>query len=213
MGAGAHQSGCHSAYRCPSDHHSYVWYDGSGAGFDCVKPGAPEYNPASDTSTIVYGGLTYYCRPIGGSLPPPPPPPPRVALCHVSGPYPDKHCTPGALFTAITATQVCRPGYSNRVRRVSQATKDRVFARYGIAVHDGSTYEVDHFIPLELGGSNTLSNLFPEAASPVPGFHQKDKLENALHRRVCNASMTIEAAQAAIRKNWIAAYKRYVHAN
>jgi len=133
-------------------------------------------------------------------------------MCHVNGPYPDKHCTPGALFTAITATRVCRPGYSERVRSVSQATKVLVFARYGIPAHAGSAYEVDHFIPLELGGSNAIGNLFPEAASPVPGFHQKDRLENALRRRVCNASMTIKAAQAAIRKNWVAAYNRYVPA-
>jgi hypothetical protein len=78
IGAGvapAHQSGCHSAHSCPSDHHAYVWYDGAGQGWDCVKPGAPEYDPSHDTSVITYDGYTYYCR-AAGSPPPLPPPPP-----------------------------------------------------------------------------------------------------------------------------------------
>jgi hypothetical protein len=69
-----HQSGCHSNHSCPSDHHTYVWYDSSGQGWDCVEPGAPEYDPAQDTTTISYGGYTYYCR-AAGSTPPPYPSP------------------------------------------------------------------------------------------------------------------------------------------
>jgi hypothetical protein len=72
-GAFAHQDGCHSAHSCPSDHHTYVWYDGGGQGWDCVEPGAPEYDPSRDTTTIVYDGRTYYCRPAGAAPPPPPP--------------------------------------------------------------------------------------------------------------------------------------------
>src|SRR4051812_12899877 len=55
----AHQSGCHSSHSCPSDHHSYVWVDAAGQGWDCAEPGAPEYVPSRDTSTITYGGSTY----------------------------------------------------------------------------------------------------------------------------------------------------------
>src|SRR5215211_1001971 len=70
--AAAHSSGCHSAHSCPSDHHTYVWNDGSGQGWDCAKPGAPEYDPSQDTTTITYGGHTYYCRAAGSATPPPP---------------------------------------------------------------------------------------------------------------------------------------------
>src|SRR2546425_517746 len=66
----AHTSGCHSAHSCPSDHHTYVWYDAGGQGWDCVKSGAPEYNPATDTTTITYDGYTYYCA-APGSIPRP----------------------------------------------------------------------------------------------------------------------------------------------
>lgn len=62
-GAPSHQSGCHSQHTCPSDHHTYVWTDTStGLLWDCVEPGASEYNAALDTTVIVYQGLTYYCR-------------------------------------------------------------------------------------------------------------------------------------------------------
>src|SRR3954451_19219534 len=68
-GAFAHQSGCHSQHSCPSDHHSYVWYDSSGQGWDCAEPGAREYDPSRDTTTISYGGYTYYCRAAGSTTP------------------------------------------------------------------------------------------------------------------------------------------------
>jgi hypothetical protein len=38
---------------------------------------------------------------------------------------------------------------------------------------------------LEPGRSNSIRNLWPEAALPEPGFHEKDKIENDLHRQVC----------------------------
>src|SRR3954447_23171235 len=67
-GASAHSNTCHSQHTCPSDHHTYVWTDPTtGLSWDCAEPGAPEYNPILDTTVIVYAGLTYYCRPAGGT--------------------------------------------------------------------------------------------------------------------------------------------------
>src|SRR6266516_28739 len=64
--ASSPQSGCHSQHTCPSDHHTYVWVDPrTGLLWDCVEPGAPEYDPSLDTTTIVWDGLTYYCRSAG----------------------------------------------------------------------------------------------------------------------------------------------------
>jgi micrococcal nuclease len=72
-GAFAHQSGCHSAHSCPSDHHTYLWYDGGGQGWSCARPGSDTYDPARDTTTITYDGYTYYCYAYGSAPPPPPP--------------------------------------------------------------------------------------------------------------------------------------------
>jgi hypothetical protein len=64
-----HRSGCHTAHSCPSDHHSYVWFDAAGQGWDCAKPGAPEVT-AADTQTIFYAGLRYLCHRAGGAQAP-----------------------------------------------------------------------------------------------------------------------------------------------
>src|SRR3954452_23475764 len=102
--AAAHQSGCHSAHSCPSDHHTYVWYDASGQGWSCAEPGAPEYDPSTDTTTITYGGYTYYCYAVGSAplpapspapQPTPTPTPPSTDAGCVVGSHPDFSCTPG----------------------------------------------------------------------------------------------------------------------
>ena len=66
VSADAHRSPCHLAHSCPSDHHSYVWFDTAGHGWDCAKVGAPEVT-AADTQRIYYGGLAYQCRQAGGA--------------------------------------------------------------------------------------------------------------------------------------------------
>ena len=86
--------------------------------------------------------------------------------------------------------------------------KSAVEREYGLAVRSyGSTLEIDHIVSLELGGSNNIANLFPERASPAPGFHVKDKLENKLDDLVCAGSMTLHAAQVSIATNWRGLYK------
>lgn len=126
--------------------------------------------------------------------------------CVINGPYPDHACTPGAIFSDVTKDQVCAPGYSSSVRNVPQSEKNEDFAEYGITHHATGGYEVDHFISLELGGSNDIANLFPEAAVPVPGFHEKDKVENYLHAQVCNGSITLAEAQREISGDWVKVY-------
>jgi hypothetical protein len=124
-----------------------------------------------------------------------------------NGKLPDPACTPGDLMSPlVTKEQVCTPGYSSGVRSVTDSTKNKVYAEYGITSHATGQYEVDHFVSLELGGSNDISNLFPEPASPKPGFHEKDKVENYLHDQVCSGAMTLQTAQIAIATNWLDVY-------
>jgi hypothetical protein len=94
------------------------------------------------------------------------------------------------------------------VRDVPRSRKDAVYAAYGIHRHfDGRTGEVDHLVSLELGGSNARANLFPEAAVPRPGSHEKDRLENRLHAEVCAGTLTLRSAQRAIATDWVKAYR------
>ena len=69
LSATAHRSGCHPAHSCPSDHHSYIWFDAAGQGWDCAKVGAPEVT-AADTQAIFYDGLRYQCHRAGGTKTP-----------------------------------------------------------------------------------------------------------------------------------------------
>jgi hypothetical protein len=72
---------------------------------------------------------------------------------------------------------------------------------------------VDHLISLELGGSNSIRNLWPESFSTQPwNARVKDRLENRLHREVCSGRMSLHDAQRAIATNWIDAYNTYVGA-
>ncbi len=48
-----------------------------------------------------------------------------------------------------------------------------------------------------------MANLFPEAAAPTPGFHQKDSLENETSRRACSGRASYRTLQQRIAKNWV----------
>jgi len=116
--------------------------------------------------------------------------------------YPNPTLTPGAILTTDAST-ICTPGYASSVRNVSTATKKQVYAEYSVSYPQPTgAYEVDHFIPLEIGGSNDLANLWLEAATPTPGFHQKDQFENFEHQQVCKGSISVAEAQSRMTSDW-----------
>lgn len=137
----------------------------------------------------------------------------KTTGCVVQGALPDSACTPGAIFPNVTKQQVCVPGYARSVRNVPQSEKKQVFAEYGILKHPAGAYEVDHLVSLELGGTNDIANLWPEAATPKPGFHEKDRVENFLHSQVCNGSITLKQAQVEIATNWLNVYHSIAQSN
>jgi len=83
-----------------------------------------------------------------------------------------------------------------------------VYSEYGLVERTTGEYEVDHDVPLEAGGSNDIANLWPEAAEPRPGFHEKDQVENYLHDQVCAGTMSLLDAQRAIATNWLDVYRQ-----
>jgi hypothetical protein len=132
-----------------------------------------------------------------------------VALAQKPGPpiLPDPKLTPGASLP-VTVDDIKVKGYAHKVRDVPQSVKDRAYAEYGITGHKAGEYEVDHLISLELGGSNSLKNLWPESYKTRPwNAHVKDQLENKLHDLVVSGRMTLPDAQRLISTDWIAAYK------
>jgi hypothetical protein len=131
----------------------------------------------------------------------------KTTDCQVQGALPDPACSPGAVFPNATKDTICVYGYTKSVRNVPESLKNLVYESYGITSRKPNEYEMDHIIPLELGGSNDIANLYPEAAAPEPGFHQKDKVENYLHDQVCNNLIDLKSAQNQIANDWLYVYR------
>ena len=127
--------------------------------------------------------------------------------CHArdDGRLPDPACTPGSTDPRITqasiATTICRAGWTATVRPPASATdrakRDVAYPAYGIPAATPS--ELDHLVPLELGGSNDITNLWIEVGR-VPNV--KDAVENRLRAEVCAGRVSLAAAQLAIAANW-----------
>lgn len=121
---------------------------------------------------------------------------------------PDPKLTPGATLS-VTRDDICVPGYTQKVRNIPDAVKRQVYASYGIASHKAGDFEVDHLISLELGGSNSPKNLWPESYRTQPwNAHVKDALENRLHADICTNQVDMATVQHEIAADWIGAYKR-----
>ena len=116
---------------------------------------------------------------------------------------PNRQLTPGAIQSSDTAA-ICTPGWAEAHRDVSDATKDYVAREYALSSRFG--YEIDHLIPLELGGANSVPNLWPEPYGSAFGATQKDGLEDYLHEQVCHHGLPLAAAQHEIAANWYAAW-------
>ena len=114
----------------------------------------------------------------------------------------------------VTVQDLCVTGYTKKVRNVPAEMKREVYEEYGVTSHGSGDYEVDHLIPLELGGSNSIKNLWPESHRTSPWNAQvKDRLEGKLHELVCSGQLDLKTAQQAIAADWIGAYKFYVSPN
>jgi hypothetical protein len=101
---------------------------------------------------------------------------------------------------------ICIKGYTATVRPPQSETgpvKRSMYPAYGIPV--GTVSELDHLIPLELGGDNDTANLWPEVGK-IP--NPKDLVENALRAAVCSHKITLDLAQTAIAADWTTARSR-----
>lgn len=124
---------------------------------------------------------------------------------------------PGALNLAVTQdnikTTICVSGYTGTIRPKSSYTTKLKVSQMKTLHLPGKTsdYEEDHLISLEIGGNPTdPNNLWPEPWVGNMNAHNKDRLENRLHKLVCSGQMTLKEAQKEISTNWITAYKKYI---
>ena len=88
----------------------------------------------------------------------------------------------------------------------TNALKTQGIADYGYADKSLSSYEEDHQIPLELGGSpRDPNNLWPEPHAGTKNSVTKDGVETKLKNAVCKGTITLNAARTAIKANWTTA--------
>jgi len=135
--------------------------------------------------------------------------------CQATGGRPDPSCTPGATDPTVTqeniATTICTAGYTRTVRPPTSYTnrvKLLLMHKYNLS-GDPQDFELDHFIPLELGGAPSLeTNLWPEVEQGDLGALSKDRVENYLHAEVCAGRMSLQQAQQAISQDWTAVYRQ-----
>lgn len=156
--------------------------------------------------------------------------PPAGHSCTLQGGKPDPACTPGLTNPAVTpgtlAQTVCQPNWTRTIRPPTSYTSalKRLQLNAGYTIGNdiiAGDYEEDHFLPLSLGGHPTdPRNLWPQPyryqfGGQLLGAHQKDELENELHRLVClpvdaPGRLPLEVAQQAILQDWPYAWATYV---
>jgi len=126
---------------------------------------------------------------------------------------PDKTLTPGAT-QPVDLTEVCSQQQEDLDPVVSVSERKAVFQEYGVNDAKDNDYQVDYLINPQLGGTHDVRNLWPEPyESTVWNAHAKDALEQRLQRMVCDKQIDLASAQHEIATDWIAAYKKYFHAD
>lgn len=129
---------------------------------------------------------------------------------------PDTSVTPGAVNKEIVADltknhvlednvelNICAKGFTTKAfRHTSEKLKKEVCKEYGATdCPNPSKGEIDHLIPLELGGQDVLANLWWQ---PAPEYHVKDhQVEDKLKSIVCKGEMSLPEAQSCIRTDWV----------
>ena len=131
----------------------------------------------------------------------------------------DHRCTPGVTNPDVTqanlASTACKTGWTATVRpplSVTSKIKDQSLKDYGLPASAAATTELDHLIPLELGGAPAdPKNLwvepnYPNGPHPTRFDHNpKDVVEFRLRNAVCAGRVPLAAAQKAIATNWTTA--------
>jgi hypothetical protein len=128
---------------------------------------------------------------------------------------PDPRCTPGGINPSLTLDVLRDPTFRTRTVRncaSSEAQKHIAYRWYNIEKpqinsNQNQVCELDHLVPLELGGADGLGNIWPECGPDAVTlnqryFKQKDHVENYLADQVKSGTMPLAEAQRGIASDW-----------
>ena len=107
-----------------------------------------------------------------------------------------------AIIVYDAPADICSPGYARSHRMDAghyYPVAKQVFAEHGIPWSARHAYELDHRVPLCLGGSNDPANLWPQ---PLDEAKTKDRLEWHACREVCAGHVSLSEA-----RGWFADWK------
>ena len=108
---------------------------------------------------------------------------------------------------------ICAPGYTKSVRPATSYTngvKKKLMREVGIDAERIDDYELDHIVPLALGGHpRKLSNLMLQPWDGERGAKAKDVLERRLQLLVCHGELDLTDAQVCIAQDWEACAVQY----
>jgi hypothetical protein len=94
---------------------------------------------------------------------------------------------------------------------VTLAMEQKVFARYRLPWASRPAFKIDHLIPVELGGADTIDNLWPQSLRARPyGAERKELLAEVFRLKIARGQMTLAQAQEQIGKDWIDAFIEHV---
>jgi hypothetical protein len=115
---------------------------------------------------------------------------------------------------ATVGQTICIPGYAKSVRPATNYTrgvKAKLLREAGIDESRTSDFELDHIVPLALGGHpRKLSNLELQPWAGEHGATRKDALEVRMHALVCHHAMTLTNAQACVAEEWEGCAAKYL---
>ena len=130
-------------------------------------------------------------------------------------PVPDPKCTPGAINPTLTVTILRDPAFRTtcvRDNATSAQQKASTYGSYNVPHPQDNrgvmqTCELDHLVSLELGGADTLDNIWPQCGPNgvvlrERYFKQKDMVENYLASQVRGGQMKLKDAQDGIASDW-----------
>ena len=129
---------------------------------------------------------------------------------------PDIRCTPGGVTPGVTVEILRDPAWRTKCIRNCQSSEQQkhvAYAWYGLPRPEDNqganqVCELDHLVPLELGGADGLGNIWPECGPDAVTlrdryFKQKDVVENYLAAKVKSGEMPLDEAQRGIATDWV----------
>jgi hypothetical protein len=115
---------------------------------------------------------------------------------------------------ANIATTICVAGWTATVRpstSYTQRLKATMLRRVGLDPKEAVAYELDHFVPLAIGGHpRSEDNLWLQRWDGEWNARVKDRLERKLQLMVCAGEITLQSARLAVQRDWHEAYRTYV---